>query len=204
MNSLSRRKLPECRRRGRHRPRPDAGRLFCRQRVPLTRRLTPPPHGRRRTAGERRECRRPTRRSDYPNVCVQRHVYRRYEVQIGAGRTTSGFVDEFDMNCKIMRTVEARSAGFLGPPGRRDRAANRVPATTSKTVPRKPSLRGIPPRKTDGSLWASKSVTMTDTLVYKLSRRDSNIVRSTSTGTIRTSCSNCAQMSSWGRRTDSA
>ena len=48
-----------------------------------------------------------------------------------------------------------------------------------------------PSKEKDGILWASNSVTVTEKLVYKLSWRGSNIVLSTSSGTIRTNCFNC-------------
>ena len=45
--------------------------------------------------------------------------------------------------------------------------------------------------KTVGILWSSNSVTMTETLAYKLSWRGSEIVQSISSGTIWTNCFNC-------------
>ena len=77
--------------------------------VPLTRRL-PQPHRRPssdkrhevldgvrcRSAKERRERHTPTRLNDRPDVRIPRHW--RHGVQIGAGRTSSGFANEINLN----------------------------------------------------------------------------------------------------------
>ena len=60
---------------------------------------------------------------------LPRRVRRRHEVQIGAGRTTSGFAKKIDLN-----RGDARTAEPLSEPERRNRLAIRVLAITLKTV----------------------------------------------------------------------
>ena len=132
-----------------------------------------------------------TRRGARPGVRMPQSVYWRDVVRIGAERATSHFEDGNDSDHSVANTVVARSAGVLGLPGRRNRVANRAPATTPRAALESPSSRGNSPSKTGDIQQASKSEAMTETLVYKLSLRCSKSTRSTSNGTRKTSCFNC-------------
>ena len=74
--------------------------------------------------------------------------FRIHGVQIGAGRTTGGIAKEIDLNRRGSRTAEP-----LGPPGIRNRVAIRVPAITSKTVPKNQLSNETPSEGTNDIPW---------------------------------------------------
>ena len=139
----------------------------------------------------RRAYHQPTHRNDRPGFRLPRHVYEKRGVQIGSGRKSSVFANESDRCYRGERTAEARSAVTLGPPGGQDQVAIRVPATTPRAVLKNGSIRDTAPKRTVGTPWKSNSVTTTETLAYEFFCRGLTTVRSTSSGTIRTSCFNC-------------
>ena len=113
--------------------------------------------------------REPTLRGAHPSVRMPQRGYWSDVVRIGTGRAANRFEDENDSDHRVTSTVEARSAGVIGPPGGRNRLTNRAPATTQRAAPGSPSSRRNSPSRTGDIQQASSSEAMTEALVYKLS-----------------------------------
>ena len=133
----------------------------------------------------------PTRRSARPGVLMPQRVYWRNVVRIGVGRATSRFEDGNDSDHRGTSTVEARSAGSLGPPGGRNRVASRALTTTPRAAPESRSSSSKLHKQNGRHSTGVKLGSYDGNTCLQTFLASSKTTRSTSNGTRPTSCFNC-------------